>query len=86
MLSALQHQEIIDAYLKEECDKGRITGPFMTEDTQGVHISRFGVTPKRNQPGKWQLIVDLSHPKGTSVNDLIDSKQTAVFSVVHLSG
>ena len=25
--------------------------------------------PKPHQPGKWQLIVDLSHPKGNSVND-----------------
>ena len=35
-------------------------------------VSRFGVIPKGNVPGKWRLIVDLSVPKGGSVNDSID--------------
>ena len=34
-----------------------------------LHINRFGVIPKPHQPGKWRLIVDLSHPAGQSVND-----------------
>ena len=38
-----------------------------------MHISRFGVIPKKSQPGKWRLIVDLSHPDGLSVNDGISS-------------
>ena len=25
--------------------------------------------PKASQPGKWRLIVDLSHPSGSAVND-----------------
>ena len=28
--------------------------------------------PKPHQPGKWQLITDLSSPNGTSINDGID--------------
>ena len=72
MLSAGQHPEIIDKYLMEECEKGRVAGPFTADQVQGIHISRFGVIPKKSQPGKWRLIVDLSHPKGSSVNDLID--------------
>ena len=39
----------------------------------GVHTNRFGVIPKPNQPGKWCLIVDLSHPDGASINDGVDS-------------
>ena len=31
--------------------------------------SSFGVIPKKGQPGKWRLIVDLSSPWGASVND-----------------
>ena len=42
-------------------------------DTQGVHISRYGVIPNKSQPGKWRLIIDLSHPDGSSVNDAISS-------------
>lgn len=72
MLSASQHQEIIDNYLKEECARGHVAGPFKEEQAIGMHISRFGVIPKKSQPGKWRLIVDLSHPKGSSVNDGID--------------
>ena len=37
-----------------------------------LRISPFGVIPKRNRPGKWRLIVDLSSPEGHSVNDELD--------------
>ena len=47
-------------------------GNIEPQDALQVHISRFGVIPKSHQPGKWQLIVDLSHPKGYSVNDRIE--------------
>ena len=40
---------------------------------QGLTISPIGVIPKRNRPNKWRLIVDLSSPKGESVNDGISS-------------
>jgi len=40
-----------------------------------LHISSFGVIPKRDQPGKWQLIVDLSSPGGSSVNDGINTEE-----------
>ena len=29
---------------------------------------------KPHQPGKWRLIVDLSHPKGFSINDGIEAE------------
>ena len=34
-----------------------------------VHTSVFDVIPKCYQPGKWQLIVDVSYAKGHSVNN-----------------
>ena len=36
-----------------------------------LQVSSFGVIPKRHQPGKWRLILDLSS-QGHSVNDGID--------------
>ncbi len=42
------------------------------KDAQIVVISRFGLIPKRGQPGQWRLIQDLSHPPGHSINDGID--------------
>ncbi len=73
MLSAEQNPEVVDKYLAREREAGRVIGPLPANLT-GVHVSRFGVIPKPHQPGRWRLIVDLSHPKGTgmSVNDGID--------------
>jgi len=53
----------------EEVRLGRMVGPLSIEDFPQVHINRFGVIPKNHQPGKWRLIVDLSHPRGKSVNN-----------------
>ena len=41
--------------------------PFDRSEVPEVHLNRFGVIPKSSQPGKWRLIVDLSHPEGKSV-------------------
>ena len=65
---AQEHPEVVSDYLLAEISLGRIAGPFPPQAVPQVHISRFGVIPK-GQTGKWRLIVDLSHPKGHSVND-----------------
>lgn len=72
MLSATRNPGPVQKYVDNELAEGRIIGPFPPSVTGGVHISRFGVIPKRHQPGKWRLILDLSFPEGKSVNDGID--------------
>ena len=72
MQSARDNPEVIDEYLEKEVRLGRVAGPFEPEACHQVHMSRFGVIPKNHQPGKWRLIVDLSHPQGGSVNDGIE--------------
>ena len=47
-------------------------GPFISPPLSRLHISSFGVIPKKGQLGKWRLIVDLSSPWGARVNDGID--------------
>lgn len=69
MRSALEHPSVVDDYLQVEVSCGRVAGPFATPPVPGLHVSRFGVIPKNNQPGKWRLILDLSSPEGHSVND-----------------
>ena len=69
MRSAAEEAAVVESYLEKEVAGGRIVGPVPQEVVNKVHISRFGVIPKPHQPGKWRLIVDLSHPKGASVND-----------------
>ena len=72
MSSAIKNATIIDDYLKKEVDLLNILGPFPSISVPAVHINRFGVIPKKHQPGKWHLITDLSFPEGASVNDTID--------------
>lgn len=67
--NALQHKEVVSEYLQSEVDNMRVAGPFTRAEAAGAQVSRFGVIPKNRQPNKWRLIVDLSHPRGHSVND-----------------
>jgi len=48
---------------------GRVLGLLEPNLHPLVHINRFGVIPKKHQPGRWRLIVDLSQ---ASVNDGIE--------------
>ena len=72
MKSATENPRVIDDYLSREVEAGRVIGPLGHQSMPAVHINRFGVIPKNHQPGKWRLIVDLSHPSGFSVNDGIE--------------
>ena len=82
MPSAYLQPSIIDSYLQTELHKGRIAGPFPMPPLPNLHTNRFGVIPKKHQPGKWRLILDLSSPVGASVNDGIPKD---VFSVQYMS-
>ena len=72
--SALDHPTVIDDYLQHELLLGRISGPYLPSMCPDVHINRFGVIPKNNQPDKWRLVTDLCYPSGSSVNDGIPSE------------
>ena len=73
-LSASQHPRVIDDYLANEVARRRVAGPFEVPPLPHLHVSSFGVIPKKGQPGKWRLIVDLSSPSGASVNDGINAE------------
>lgn len=81
MPSASLQPSVIDQYLLTELDKGRVAGPFAIAPIPNLHVSRFGIIPKKYQPGKWRLILDLSSPLGHSVNDGIPKEP--LFSAVH---
>ena len=66
---ASSHPQVVEEYLREEVSLGRVIGPLPPLLQTSFHISRFGVIPKGHQPNKWRLIVDLSFPKGHSIND-----------------
>ena len=60
---------------------------LLESEPKGTHISPIGAIPKKNRPGKWRLITDLSSPAGTSVNDAISKEFSSLkyTSVDHLS-
>ena len=68
MPSASQCEGKINEFLATECAAGRMLGPFDRAMVPSVHISRLGAVPK-STPGKYRLIVDLSHPEGHSPNE-----------------
>ena len=78
MASAALNPSVIDGYLQTELEKGRVAGPFPFPPYPDLHVSRFGVIPKKNQPGKWRLILDLSSPSGRSVNDGIPKEDFSI--------
>ena len=69
MLSAETNPEVVTAYLQEEVALGRVLGSMQIGSILGIQVSPFGVIPKGHTPGKWTLIVDLSSPNGSSIND-----------------
>ena len=69
LTSALDHPGVIDQYLAKEVSLLRVAGPFSSPPLPNLQVSPFGIIPKRNQPGEWRLILDLSSPHGSSVDD-----------------
>ena len=67
MGSAKANPEVVQRYIDTEMQAGRLI-PVDGRKRQ-IHISSFSVILKRQQPGKWRLIVDLSAPHGFSVNE-----------------
>ena len=45
---------------------------------QGIHSSPIGVIPKKHKPGKWRLIMDLSSPVESGINDGISSEWSSI--------
>ncbi len=74
MALASERPSVIEEFLASETEAGRVLGPVEPDRTSSIHINRFGLVPKGHIPGKWRLIVDLSFPEGSSVNDGIDSE------------
>ena len=72
--SVNQHADVVDNYLAHEVALHRVAGPFPLPSLPNLHVSSFGFIPKKGQPGKWRLIVDLSSPGALSVNDGINAE------------
>ena len=71
---------MVDGYLQREMDIGLLFVLEHREDHpyEQMHTSPFGVIPKKHKPDKWRLIVDLSSPEGSSINDAISKELCSV--------
>ena len=78
MQSASLHPEVVSGFLSSELRAGRVYGPVGPELLPAVHINIFGLVPKGHGSGLWRLIMDLSYPRGASVNDGIEPEVCSV--------
>ena len=63
----------VDKYLKREVELGRIAGPFAEAPFSPFYVSPLNTVPKADSLDR-RVIVDLSWPIGSSVNDGIDKE------------
>ncbi len=77
--STAEKPEVVSKYIEEELVKGQLLE--VEEGNFDIHCSPFGDIPKKSNPNKWRLILDLSYPQGGSINDGI-SKELAALSYV----
>ena len=66
-ISAKIYPEDVQAYISEETSYEAILGPFKDPPIDGLHISPFMTRENPNAPHH-RVIIDLSFPKGLSVN------------------
>ena len=78
MYEATQHSSIIGEYLEREVREKIVWKMGESPQVTGVQLSPFGVIPKKRKPGRWRLIVNLSAPEGSSVNDGIAKELSRV--------
>ena len=74
MQSASKQASAIDNFLTSELAAGRVLGSVGPDLAVSIPVNCFGLVPRDREPGKWQLIVDLSFPVGESINDGVNSK------------
>ena len=70
--SALQHPDVISSELQKEVEAGRVLGPFADRPLPNLRTSGLGAAAKKL--GKWRMILHLSAPHGSSVNDGISKE------------
>ena len=63
------NEKVVDNRIADEVMAGRLHGPLPPHLKPLAHIRPRGLVPKPHQVNKFQLIMDLSHPNGGSVND-----------------
>ena len=70
--STLLHPDAVTEALLKEVSRGHTAGPFSSLPLPTLQCSPLGLVPKKD--GSWRLIMDLSSPRGSSINDFISKE------------
>ena len=65
--SARDHADRVSAAVALEVERGHTAGPFATPPFPVLHCSPLGAAPKKD--GSVRLVLDLSSPRGSSINE-----------------
>ena len=77
MHSSTLHPAVINNYLYTKLQKSRVASPFSIPSRPTLTLSGLG-SFRKNKPGKWRLILDLSSQVVSSVNDGIPKESFSV--------
>ena len=76
LLSAYDHYEAVSTAIALEVSRGHTLGPFQVPPLPNFHCSPIGAVEKDD--GTVRLILDLSSPRGSSVNEGISAEEYSV--------
>lgn len=76
LLSSKQAEAKISEAILKELNRGHTKGPFVVPPFESFHLSPLGGVPKPD--GTIRVILDLSNPRGSSVNDGISKEAHTV--------
>jgi hypothetical protein len=76
--SAAANATVISGYIRGELEAGRLVGPVTRSVAPLIHSSPLGLVPKSHQSNRWRTIMDLSAPRGHSVNDGISRELSSM--------
>ena len=76
LLSARQNQRAVTNAIMLEVSRGHTAGPFTIPPFQTLHCSPLGAAPKKD--GSVRLVLDLSSPRGCSINEGISKEEFSV--------
>ena len=75
MKSAQENKEVMSRYIDEELKLNRLIRFSLATD---IFIAPLSESSQKKRGNKWRLIVDLSSPKGASINNGISSALTSI--------
>ena len=76
LLSARSNPSSVSEAVLKEVSRGHTSGPFAEPPLTPFHCSPLGAVPKKD--GTFRIILDLSSPRGQSVNEGISKEQFSV--------